>query len=99
MTIMEILPNTIAALASLIASVLLIKLALAMKGGSLSSVMNYTVIGIILAVCLHAFFELAAQTGLVNEAIVFPVMGTLLTVGSLSFIVAGYKGLRVFKEK
>lgn len=94
----EIVPNIIAMASSIIAIILLVQLARQMKGGSLSSVINLLVAGIALSVTIHAGAELANIYGLISEDVLFPIMGSLLSLGSILFIVAGVKGLQVFKQ-
>ncbi len=94
MDLVELIPNLIAMIASLIAIFFLARFAMQMRGGSLATVVNLLVWGIFLSVTLHAAFELGSLYGLISGETLFVVMGTLLSIGSILFIVAGYLGLK-----
>ncbi|MBT4857266.1 hypothetical protein HON52_03710 [Candidatus Uhrbacteria bacterium] len=97
MILYEIFPNAIAATLSLVAIIMLFKFAQKMKGGKLSEVINYLVVGILFSVTIHAVFELLHAMELISAEALLPIMGALLSIGSVSFLIAGYKGLKALK--
>ena len=93
---MQMLPNFIALIFSLTATVTL--LAASKKiGGFVKQVLVLLMGGIFLSVTAHAAFELAAAFGVFTEDQLLPIMGTLLSVGSMFFIAAAVLAVRKFK--
>lgn len=91
-----ILPNILAMISSFVAIVLLAVVILKV-GGSLGVVLKLLSAGIFFAVFAHAGIELASIYGIVAEELLMPVMGALLTAGSILFMIAGLYGLKLFK--
>ena len=85
--------NILAMIFSLIGVVMLTKAALAM-GGEFGKSLKVIVVGIFLAVFVHAGFELAAAYELMSEEVLMFSMGILLSTGSLAFAYAGYSTLK-----
>lgn len=92
----HLIPNIIALVLSLVAVVMLLQLTAKMRGGQLASVMNWMLMGIVFAVAIHAAAEMGELLGLLPEGILFYIMGTLLSLGSLCFIIAGIKARKIF---
>ncbi|WP_419831319.1 hypothetical protein [Endozoicomonas atrinae] len=46
-------------------------------------------VGIFFSVFCHAGFELMALFDMIDEELLFPVMGSLLSIGSLTFVIGG----------
>lgn len=51
--------------------------------------LRLVILGMFLSVFVHAGVELAAALGAIPEVALMPVMGTLLSAGSLAFFAAG----------
>lgn len=92
----EILPNILAMVSSFIA-IILLGIIILKIGGSIGVVLKLLSAGIFFAVFAHAGIELASLYGIVEEAVLMPVMGALLTVGSVLFMIAGVCGIKLFK--
>lgn len=86
----EILFNIAAMVLSFIAMIFLISVSIAARGGGFSKSLNFIIIGITLAVFVHAGFELVASFGLLNDEILLLIMGTLISLGAVFLIVGGY---------
>jgi len=89
----NLLPNLFAVVGSSVAIILLI----ALQGKvdkELRTVMRLLVLGIFFAVFAHAGFELAVALEFISEAPLMKIMGTLLSIGSVFFIIAGLIGLK-----
>lgn len=97
MNVLEILPNLLAMVFSLVAVVILAVVAVKV-GGLIGAMLKCLVAGIALAVMVHAGMELLAALGALSEATLLTVMGVLLTVGSAFFLAAGYLGLKFIKS-
>ena len=93
----EIFPNVLAMICTLIAVIMLIKIALKM-GGILGEMLKYISAGLFFSILVHSFAELLNVFGLLDEKILLPLMGILLTLGSLLFIWASIIGAELFKE-
>ncbi|WP_211829890.1 hypothetical protein [Kistimonas asteriae] len=89
----EYIANTAAMLFSSIAMVVLLKVA-SQFGGVIGKTLKFITAGIFMSVFCHAGFELLAVMELINEELLFPVMGTLLTVGSISFVWGGWIAIK-----
>lgn len=96
MNLLEILPNLLAMLFSLVAVVVLAVVAVKV-GGLIGAMLKYLVAGIALGVMVHAGMELLAAFGVVSESTLMVVMGLLLTIGSILFLAAGYVGLKFIR--
>ena len=95
----EAIANVLALLFSLVGIVLLVVVLVKFKiAGTIGKFFKWMIVGIFLAVVVHAAFELAAIYNVINEQALFPVMGTLLSIGSLCFIIGSWIALRDFKE-
>lgn len=92
----EAIPNIIAMISSLAAMLMLLKV-IPKIGGSIGRMIKMLVAGIFCSVFLHAGVELAEVFALIGEAALMPIMGTLLTVGSFAFIIAGWIGIKSFE--
>jgi len=92
----EILPNVLAMISSF-AAMLLLGMIAPKIGGILGAIIKLLIAGIFFAVFAHASLELASVYGMVNEAELMPMMGWLLTIGSVFFMLAGLLGLKHFK--
>lgn len=87
--LIENIANTAAMFFSSIAMVTLI-IAAYKIGGFIGSAVKFLSGGIFLSVFCHAGFELLAVFGMIDEEALFPVMGALLTAGSIAFVWAGF---------
>ena len=67
-------------------------------GGTIGTVLKFTISGIFFSVLVHAAFELLAALGLVEEKSLLPVMGVLLTIGSFLFILGSFIALKDFSK-
>ena len=84
----------IAAMAfSFFAMIMLMKVS-AKMGGAIGKMVKLLTAGIFMSVFCHAAFELLAVMSLINEDILFPVMGSLLTLGSAAFVWGGWAALK-----
>lgn len=92
----KILPNIIAMVFSLIA-IIQLTIAATKIGGFVGKAINLLIVGIFLSVTVHAGFELAAQFGFLSENQLMPIMGTLITSGSIFFIASGFLAVKKFK--
>ncbi|RMH69377.1 MAG: hypothetical protein D6675_12705 [Gemmatimonadetes bacterium] len=97
MNILEMLPNIVAMISSLIAIFLLYKLTQKVHGGSLEKMVKLLSIGIFFSVFIHAGFELAEVFGFLSIALLRYVMGGLISIGSICFIIAAWIGLKSFE--
>ena len=91
--IFENIANISAMVFSSIAMLILLKVA-SVLGGVIGKSIKYITLGIFFAVFCHSGFELIAVFELISENYLFPVMGTLLTAGSIMFSWAGYVALK-----
>jgi hypothetical protein len=96
MTFLSILPNLLAMVTSLLAMLLLAGAALRL-GGSIGLMLKLVVAGVFFSVFLHAGTELAEVFGLIGEKVLFVLMGSLLSGGSLAFGLAGLVGIRALR--
>ncbi len=87
--------NIIAMIASFIAMVILL-IGAGKIGGFIGKMIKILTAGIFMSVFCHAGFELMAVYGFINEEALFPVMGTLLTIGSLLFVWGGLIAINQF---
>lgn len=94
--VISIVPNIVAMISSLIAMVMLGMVAPKL-GGALGTMLRLLIGGIFFAVFIHAGFELAEGFGLLSEGLLLKIMGVLLSIGSLSFILAAWTGLRALR--
>lgn len=90
------MPNIIAMISSFAAMIILGMVAPKI-GGSIGSMLKLLIAGIFFAVFTHAGVELAKAYGLLGEGVFMQIMGTLLTTGSICFIIAGIIGLKALK--
>ena len=88
----EYVANISAMVFSSIAMIILMIVAVKM-GGAIGRTVKFLTAGIFMAVFCHSGFELMAVMELINEEILFPVMGTLLTLGSMAFAWGGFTAL------
>lgn len=88
--------NFIAMAFSFIGVIMLGKASVKM-GGAIGKTLKIIVAGIFLSVFVHSGFELAASMGKISEETLLPVMGVLLSLGSIGFAYAGYKTLNDLK--
>ncbi len=63
-------------------------------GGSIGRMLKFLILGIFLAVFIHAGFELAAAFGFIDSFFSKPITAVLLTLGSVAFIIGGSIGAR-----
>lgn len=89
----EVYPNIFAMVCSLFAMIILVRL-VPRIGGSFGRMIKMLVAGIFFSVFLHAAAELAEVFGLMPSEVLMPLMGLLLTIGSVTFIAAGVIGLK-----
>ena len=80
--------NIAAMLISLSAIIMLMRISIKM-GGEIGRMVKLLTVGIFLSVFAHAAFELLVVMSVIDEKALFPVMGSLLTVGSIMFVWAG----------
>ncbi len=92
-----ILPNIIAMLFSIVAMIQLISAAFKI-GGAIGKIFKLIVVGIFFAVFIHAGVELLEGYGLVKEEYFLFIMGTLISIGSVFFVVAGSIAINKFKK-
>lgn len=97
MNLLDVLPNLLALVFSLVAVVVLAIVAVKV-GGLIGTMLKCLVAGIALAVMVHAGVELLATLGAVSETTLMLVMGVLLTIGSAFFLAAGYVGLKFIRS-
>lgn len=90
------LPNVLAMVTSLAAMVSL-GLVIPRLGGQIGSVLKLVIVGVFFSVFLHAAVELAEVLGLLGPDVLMVAMGSLVTVGSLSFCAAAFVGLRALR--
>jgi hypothetical protein len=93
----EIIPNILAVLFSFVAIIMLVGLARKF-GGAVSVVLKIIVTGIFLSVTAHATFELIQLFDVISPETLFLIMGTLLSLGSVLFIVAASTGFKMLRE-
>jgi hypothetical protein len=93
-----IIPNILAMLGSLISMVLLAMI-IPKIGGSIGLMIKLLILGIFFSVFIHAVCELATAFCLLSEQILMPIMGVLLSIGSLFFILASIVGLKSLKQR
>lgn len=91
----DTLANIIAMVASLVGVVMLAKVS-AKVGGVVGSCLKLVVVGIFFSIFIHAGVELMAAYELMDEEVLLPIMGVLLSVGSLIIAYAGYKASKAF---
>lgn len=92
----EILPNILAMISSFGAMILL-GMVIPRIGGSLGKMLKLLIVGIFFAVFIHAAAELARLYGIIGDDVLMPMMGMLLTIGSVFFAVGGFVGLKALK--
>ncbi len=88
-----VLPNILAMIGSL-TTIIVLGILIPKIGGSIGLMLRLLIVGIFFAVFLHAASELAAIYNLLSTQTLLLVMGTLLSLGSLFFIVAGIIGIK-----
>lgn len=88
--------NILALISSFLAVVFL-TIAAFRVGGSIGKALKMIALGIFFAVFIHAGFELAETYNIISSEALMPVMGTLLTFGSILLSIAGYIGLKAFE--
>ncbi|HAJ57506.1 MAG TPA: hypothetical protein DCL35_07035 [Candidatus Omnitrophica bacterium] len=93
----ESIVNIIAMICSLIA---MIQFAIAAPkiGGTVGKILKLLVVGIFFSVFTHAAVELACAYNFIAENDIMPIMGALITFGSLFFIAAGSIAIKTFKR-
>ena len=84
----EFLANTTALLLSFVGVIIMGLVSFQMKN-SIGKGLRIITAGVFLSVFCHAGFELMALLGLIDEEMLLPVMGTLLSIGSLAFTGGG----------
>jgi len=89
-------PNVLAMCSSLLAVIALSVVARKL-GGEIGTMVKLLVVGVFLAVFLHAGAELAQVAGLLGEGHLMVVMGALLTLGSVSLCCAAWVGWRALR--
>ena len=85
--------NIAAMVFSFIAMITLFRVS-AKMGGAIGKMIKIVTGGIFLSVFCHAAFELSAVAGMINEEVLFPVMGSLLTLGSAAFVWGSWGALK-----
>lgn len=96
MTSIVLSTNSLAIISSLVAAYFLIRMARKL-GGEFGNAVKFLVAGIFFAVFLHSVFEFIAAAGLLTENLLMILMGTLVTIGSVCFIIAGIKGKKALE--
>ena len=84
----EFLANTTALILSFV-GVTILGCASFQMSNSVGKGLQIITAGIFLSVFCHAGFEVMALLDMIDEEIFFPVMGSLLSIGSLGFAVGG----------
>ncbi len=91
----EIVLNMTAMIAAFIAMCYL-GIVVSKIGGSIGMMLRFLILGIFLAVFVHAGFELATAFGFIDDSFSKTITAVLLTLGSVSFIAGGSIGARSF---
>jgi hypothetical protein len=89
-------PNVIAMVTS-VAAIVAMLLVVRRIGGEVGLMFRLIAGGVFVAVFLHAGSELARLLELVSEQALMPVMGVLLSAGSIAFFAAAVVGLRALR--
>ncbi len=90
---MEIIPNVIAMICTFVAMIMLGRI-FPKIGGSIGRMIKLIIVGLFFSLFLHAGFELAEAFHLLGENILMPIMGILMSIGSIALIAAGWVGLK-----
>jgi hypothetical protein len=93
----QVLPNVVAMITSLAAISTLAWFAARMTGGELAPVARLIAVGVFFSVFLHAAVELAEMLGMMGSTTLMAAMSVLLSLGSISFCVAGVFGVRALR--
>jgi len=97
MALIEIIPNIFAIIGSLIGVIMLWQFSNT-AGGAVAKALKLMLTGIVFSVFLHSLVEVMALAGLLSDRVLFPIMGVLLSIGSVLFIIAGWIGMKAFKR-
>lgn len=85
----DTIANVIAMGASFVGVIMLGKVS-AKVGGVIGSCLKLVVVGIFFSIFIHAGVEMLAAYDLMDEEVLLPIMGVLLSLGSVIIAYAGY---------